>query len=78
MLPSPPFFRTGGTAMGHRGKREYLKAIYARYHRSSKADKHLILDEFCKVTRYHRKSALRLLNGPPPERSPRRKRPRKV
>jgi hypothetical protein len=60
--------------MGHRGKWEYLKAIYERYRRSNKADKHRILDEFCKVTSYHRKSALRLLNGPPPGPKPHRRR----
>lgn len=60
--------------MGRRGKWEYLKAIYERYRRSNKADKHCILDEFCKVTGYHRKSALRLLNGPPPGRKPCRRR----
>jgi len=60
--------------MGHRGKWEYLKAIYERYRRSNKADKRSILDEFCTVTGYHRKSALRLLNGPPPGRKPRQRR----
>jgi hypothetical protein len=54
-----------------------LKAIYPRYQEASRVEKQRILDEFCKVTRYHRKSALRLLNGPPPERRPppRRRRP---
>jgi hypothetical protein len=54
-----------------------LKAIYPRYQHASRLEKQRILDEFCKVTRYHRKSALRLLNGPPPARRPppRRRRP---
>jgi hypothetical protein len=54
-----------------------LKAIHPRYRQASRAEKRRILDEFCQVTRYHRKSALRLLNGPPPARKPRapRRRP---
>ena len=63
--------------MSRQGRWEYLNAIYPRYQGASRADKQRILDEFCQVTRYHRKSALRLLNGPPPERRPpaRRRRP---
>jgi hypothetical protein len=54
-----------------------LKAIHPRYQHASRLEKQRILDEFCKVTRYHRKSALRLLNGAPPARAPRapRRRP---
>jgi hypothetical protein len=47
-----------------------LKAIYPRYQQATRLEKQRILDEFCQVTRYHRKSALRLLNGPRPERQP--------
>jgi hypothetical protein len=36
-----------------------------------------MLDEFCRVTRYHRKYAVRILNGPPPEKRPRKRRPRR-
>ena len=63
--------------MSRQGRWEYLKAIYPRYQEASHVEKQRILDEFCTVTRYHRKSALRLLNGPPPERRPppRRRRP---
>src|SRR2546426_9527333 len=43
---------------------EYLQTIHERYQRASKGEKHRMLNEFCKVTRYHRKYALRLLNGP--------------
>ncbi len=57
--------------MSRQGRWEYLKAIYPRYQAAERAAKQRILDEFCQVTRYHRKSALRLLNGPPPERQPR-------
>ena len=63
--------------MSRQGRWEYLKAIYPRYQHASRLEKQRILDEFCQVTRYHRKSALRLLNGPPPARTPRapRRRP---
>ncbi len=57
--------------MSRQGRWEYLKAIYPRYQRAMRLEKQRILDEFCQVTRYHRKSALRLLNGPPPVRPPR-------
>lgn len=45
---------------------QYLKAIYDRYHKAGKLEKGRILDEFCKVCRYHRKHALRLLQQPKP------------
>ncbi len=64
--------------MSRQGRWEYLRAIYPRYQQASRIEKQQILDEFCKVTRYHRKSALRLLNGPRPERqrpAPRRRSP---
>jgi hypothetical protein len=32
-----------------RSRREYLEAIRLRYHRSSKKDKAVILDEFCSI-----------------------------
>jgi hypothetical protein len=47
-------------------KREYVQAIYQRYRRAGRPDKGQILDEFCAVTGYHRKHAIRLLNGPAP------------
>ena len=62
--------------MSRQGRWEYLNAIYRRYQGASRQEKRRILDEFCSVTRYHRKSALRLLNGPPPERRPRPRRRR--
>ena len=63
--------------MSRRAKWEYLQAIYARYHQASRAEKSRILDECCQVCGYHRKYALRLLNGPPPmrPRSRRRRQP---
>jgi hypothetical protein len=58
-----------------RSRWEYLRRIYDRYRGALKAAKTGILDEFCKVAGYHRKYATRLLNGPPPEaKPPRRKR----
>lgn len=60
--------------MSPQGKWEYLKAVHGRYRQATRAEKGRILDEFCHVTRYHRKSALRLLNGPPPGRRPSRRR----
>jgi len=56
--------------VSRQGKWEYLKAIHARYRQAPRAEKGQILDEFCQVTGYHRKSALRLLHGPPPGRRP--------
>jgi hypothetical protein len=42
--------------------REYTEAVRWRYLRVSKEDKGKILDEFTKVTGYHRKTAIRLLH----------------
>ena len=58
------------------GRREYLRAIYDRYHRGSAQQKGAILDEFCRVCDYHRKYAIRLLNGPRPTARPPRRRAR--
>jgi hypothetical protein len=44
-------------------KKEYLEAIVKRYKQASKAQKQIILDEFCAATTYHRKHAIRLLRG---------------
>jgi hypothetical protein len=56
---------------------EYLKAIHARYRQAARREKGPILNEFCHNTGYHRKYAVRLLNGPPPgaARPRRRRRP---
>ena len=66
--------------MGNKAKWEYLRAVYERYHKAERETKHLMLNEFCLNTGYHRKYAIRLLNGPPPgkqpERRPRGRRPR--
>jgi hypothetical protein len=56
---------------------EYARAVSLRYRRAGKADKGAILDEFCKTTGYHRKSAIRLLGHPPQRRAGRCGRPRR-
>src|SRR3989442_5401767 len=43
---------------------EYWQMEQEDYQRLSKGEKARMLNDFCKVTRYHRKYALRLLNGP--------------
>ena len=49
--------------MSPQSKTEYLEAIVKRYKMATKAQKSLILDEFCAATQYHRKHAIRLLRG---------------
>jgi transposase InsO family protein len=53
--------------LGNKGRREYLQAIYERYRKAGRKGKKVILGEFCANTGYHRKYAIRLLNGPQPE-----------
>jgi hypothetical protein len=50
--------------------------MHQRYRQAARRARTPLLTEFCRVTGYHRKDALRLLNGPPPSRSrpPRRRR----
>ena len=52
--------------MGQKAKWEYVRAIYERYRQADRKRKHAILNEFCVNTGYHRKYAIRLLNGVPP------------
>lgn len=59
--------------MNGRSRREYLQAIYSRYRQAGLPEKQVILNEFCRNTGYHRKYAIRVLNGPAPE--PGRERP---
>jgi hypothetical protein len=49
--------------MSPRAKREYLEALHRRYKQASRAQKSLILDEYCATTGHHRKHAVRQLNG---------------
>jgi hypothetical protein len=56
--------------------RQYAAAVRERYLRASRAEQKVILDEFCKVTGYHRKSAIRLLHRVQSASGKRRGRPR--
>jgi hypothetical protein len=47
--------------MSPRSKREYLEVIFLRYKKAPRREKTTILDEFCAVSGYHRKHAIRLL-----------------
>ena len=50
--------------MPRRVTREYLRQVKARYDRTSfKCEKTVILDEFCEVSGYSRKHAIRLLGN---------------
>jgi transposase InsO family protein len=53
--------------MSGKSRWDYLKAIYVRYQKVSKGLRGQILDEFCQVCAYNRKYAIRLLNGPAPQ-----------
>jgi len=64
--------------VSHKSRWEYLRRIHRRYAEADRADKSRILDEFCEVAGFHRKYALRLLNGPPPDAVPKRRRRRAV
>jgi hypothetical protein len=52
--------------LGHAARWEYFRVIYGRYRKAESKAKGGMLDEFCLNTGYHRKHAIRLLNGPPP------------
>jgi hypothetical protein len=60
--------------LGRQARWEYLCQVWSRYREAGRAEKGQILDEVCRVTGYHRKYAVRRLNGPPPERQPARRR----
>jgi hypothetical protein len=65
--------------MSQSSRREYWKRIYPRYQKADATERQRILDEFCANCDYHRKHAIRLLNGPPPGPRPvRRRRPRRA
>lgn len=48
--------------MSHGSVREYAAALRPRYQAARKEEKGRLLDEFCAVTGYHRKAAVRLLS----------------
>jgi len=52
--------------LGHAARWEYFRVVYGRYRKAEGKAKVGMLDEFCLNTGYHRKYAIRLLNGPPP------------
>ena len=52
---------------------ELARAVAERYQRSSKEEKTRILDEFVRVTGYHRKHAVRVLRDRAAEREPGRR-----
>jgi len=56
--------------LGHKTKWEYFRAVYERYHKAGREAKQMMLSEFCLNTGYHRKYAIRLLNGAPPGKQP--------
>jgi transposase InsO family protein len=62
--------------LGSKAKWEYFRVLYERYRNSQRQAKKVMLDEFCRNTSYHRKYAIRLLNGPPPGQQ--RDRPRRT
>ncbi len=47
--------------MTENSKREYIEIMRGRYLKADKKEKGKILDEFIKVTGYHRKAAIRVL-----------------
>jgi hypothetical protein len=55
--------------MGHKSRKEYLLAIWARYQRVGRRFKSKILDEFCSVCGYSRKYAIGLLGRKPTQRT---------
>lgn len=60
--------------MGHKAKWEYFRAVYERYHKAGREAKQMMRNEFCLNTGYHRKYAIRLLNGVPAGKQPERRR----
>ena len=66
--------------MGNEAKWQYFWVMYERYHKAERKARPGLLDEFCVTTGYNRKYAIRLLNGPRPEkeraRRPRGRKPR--
>jgi len=47
----------------NRTDNKYLDQLRTRYRQASKRERSIILDEFVKTTRYHRKHAIAILNG---------------
>jgi hypothetical protein len=49
---------------------ELVHAVAERYQKSSRVEKTRILDEFVRLTGYHRKHAVRVLRGRAPAKKP--------
>ena len=64
--------------MGKEQRRQYLGSVHRRYRTASRHGRARLLDEFCEDSGYHRKYAIRLLSGPPPDLEPKKRRPRGV
>ena len=52
--------------MKQSSRRDYLQGIHFRYQQATRSERRRILDECCANCGYHRKYAIRLLNGSPP------------
>jgi hypothetical protein len=63
--------------MSSSAKKEYLEEIKKRYSISSKKEKSLILDEFCKTCRFNRKYTIRLIGKKEHTTNKRKGRPKK-
>lgn len=53
-------------------KRDYMHIVHKRYFKASKKEKSRIIDEVCANLNIHRKSAIRLINGIPPDKGAKR------
>src|SRR5581483_12420302 len=59
-----------GYKMKRSSRTDYLRRVYVRYRQASRSERRGILDEVCANCGYHRKYAIRLLNGSPPRSRP--------
>ena len=55
--------------MSRRSRWEFFRTVYRRYQTAGSKEREKMLDEFCLNTGYNRKYAIRLMNGPEPEKS---------
>lgn len=53
-----------GGPVTERGRREYAEVMRQRYQEATRRQRGEILDEYCRVTRCHRKAAIRRLGAP--------------
>ncbi len=63
-----------GVSLGRQSRWEYLCRMWPLYREAGREERGRLLDEVCRVTGYHRKYAVRLLNGAPFEDRPVRRR----